>query len=130
MFHHPMWQAGRGVNNRYTQGQRQLPDVSAVADSVPIYYQSHWQAWGGTSAATPIWAMGLALVNEDLLQQRQSVFYGPGIFYQVAQHAASQHLQPYFDVTEGNNLYYPATAGWDYATGLGTPNLPNFTRSF
>ncbi|MFL6054901.1 MAG: hypothetical protein ACJ72W_18585 [Actinoallomurus sp.] len=26
----------------------------------------------------------------------------------------------------GNNLYCPATAGFDLSTGLGTPNLPAF----
>ena len=32
------------------------------------------------------------------------------------------NLVPRFhDVTSGNNLFYPATAGYDLATGLGTP---------
>jgi hypothetical protein len=29
-------------------------------------------------------------------------------------------------VTRGDNLYYHATPGWDYATGWGTPNLVDF----
>jgi kumamolisin len=33
------------------------------------------------------------------------------------------------DVTNGNNLYYTATPGWDYTTGLGTPNLANFDHT-
>ncbi len=70
MFNRPKWQTLHGVNNRYTDWKRQLPDISAVADMVPIYFQSQWQASGGTSAATPIWAIGLALVNEGLIRQR------------------------------------------------------------
>jgi hypothetical protein len=38
-------------------------------------------------------------------------------------------LQPYFDVTRGNNLYYQARPGWDYTTGLGTPNLAAFYQA-
>ena len=32
---------------------------------------------------------------------------------------------PYYDVVAGNNLYYPATTGYDLSTGLGTPNAAN-----
>jgi hypothetical protein len=46
------------------------------------------------------------------------------LFYVVAQGMNGMH--PYYDVTRGNNLYYPATPGWDYSTGLGTPNLWDF----
>jgi hypothetical protein len=35
----------------------------------------------------------------------------------------------YFDVTSGNNWYYPATPDWDFTTGLGTPNLGSFDRA-
>ncbi|WP_201361792.1 hypothetical protein [Dictyobacter formicarum] len=31
--------------------------------------------------------------------------------------------------TQGNNLYYQAARGWDYTTGLGTPNLADFYRT-
>jgi hypothetical protein len=33
------------------------------------------------------------------------------------------------DVTNGNNLYYTATPGWDYTTGLGAPNLAIFDQA-
>lgn len=48
----------------------------------------------------------------------------PQLFYVVAQN--TNRMQPYYDVTRGNNLYYPATPGWDYTSGLGTPNLWDF----
>ncbi len=121
LYTRPSWQNATGVNNQFSQGRRQVPDLSAVAYALAIYFRGQWGAVGGTSAAAPIWAAGLALVNEGLLQQRQTFAYGPQLFYMVADH--SQGMQPYYDVTQGNNLYYPATRGWDFATGLGTPNL-------
>ena len=41
--------------------------------------------------------------------------------------ARLQMLPAYHDVMEGNNLLYPATVGWDYATGWGSPYAWNFT---
>src|SRR5215467_4158001 len=125
-FKRPDWQMGLGVQNKFSNGMRQTPDVSALAFNLANYFQGQWFVARGTSAAAPIWASGLALVNEGLIQQTQSFFYGPDTFYQVAQNGASNNLHPYFDVTQGNNLYYSATASWDFASGLGTPNLPDF----
>ena len=129
-FKRPAWQIGQGVQNKYSNGARQVPDVSALAWNLATYYQGYgWVLNGGTSAATPIWASGMALVNEGLIQQTHSFFYGPDLFYTVAQVGAKEHVQPYHDVTQGNNLYYPATPGWDFATGFGTPNLPDFYKT-
>jgi hypothetical protein len=30
------------------------------------------------------------------------------------------------DIIIGNNVVYPATPGWDYTTGRGTPNIAAF----
>jgi kumamolisin len=68
----------------------------------------------------------MVLVNQALVQKSQKFAYSPQLFYQVAQHGNGAN--PYYDVTRGNNLYYQASQGWDYATGLGTPNLPDFLR--
>ncbi|HEX6557009.1 MAG TPA: peptidase S53, partial [Ktedonobacteraceae bacterium] len=86
-----------------------------------------WTAVGGTSAAAPIWAAGQALVNEDTIQRLRTFGYSPRLYYAVADKNAGGNA--YFDVTSGNNLYYPATPGWDFATGLGTPNLVSFDRA-
>ena len=127
MFKRPGWQNASGVNNRYSQGVRQLPDISAVAYALAVYYKGQWGAVGGTSAAAPIWATGLALVNQGAMQQIHKFGYSPQLFYTVADKSSSS--QPYFDVTQGNNLYYPATPGWDFASGLGTPNLAAFYQA-
>jgi kumamolisin len=127
LFHRPDWQKANGVNNKYSQNDRQLPDVSAVADHLAVYFQGQWEDVGGTSAAAPIWATGQALVNEDTMQRLNTFGYAPQLYYTVADQQASSHA--YFDVTSGDNLYYPATPGWDYATGLGTPNLADFDQA-
>jgi len=128
-FKQPDWQTGTGVNNQNSNGFRQIPDVSAVAFHLPVYFHGQWSAANGTSAATPIWAAGFTLANEGLLQQTNTFFYGPDTFYAVAQNGGSNNAQPYFDVTQGDNLHYSATDGWDYATGLGAPNLPDFYKT-
>ncbi len=125
VFQHPSWQEANGVQNRFTNGNhREIPDVSASAYALAVYFNGQWGAVGGTSAASPIWAAGLVLVNQGLMKQIGKFAASPQLFYVVAH--TSNGLQPYYDVIQGNNLYYPATPGWDYSSGLGTPNLWDF----
>ncbi len=126
-FARPNWQNAPGVQNSYSSGKRQVPDIAAAAYGLAVYFKGQWGAVGGTSAAAPIWAAGLALVNEGLIKQIHRFTYSPQMFYGAAN--KSNGMQPYFDVTRGNNLYFPATPGWDFATGLGTPNLPDFYQT-
>ncbi|MGB8347618.1 MAG: S53 family peptidase [Ktedonobacteraceae bacterium] len=126
MFKRPSWEQGNGINNQYSNGDRQEPDISALASQIAVYALGGWQSVGGTSAATPIWAAGLMLVNQALIHNDNGTYYySPGLFYEAI-NTASNSSQPYNDVTQGNNLFYPTTAGWDYATGWGSPNLTNF----
>jgi len=127
LFKRPAWQADPGVQNKYSNGMRQVPDVSAVADNLAVYFQGQWGDVGGTSAAAPIWATGQALVNEDTIQHLGTFGYAPQLYYAVANKNGGAHA--YFDVTSGDNLYYQATPGWDYATGLGTPGLASFDQA-
>lgn len=124
------WQKGAGVDNSYSNGMRQLPDVSALAFPLAAYIGGQWVLTGGTSAAAPEWAAAMALLNEATIKQLNGTFfYGSDLFYTVAEQAASQpDVHPYRDVTQGNNLFYSATPGWDFASGLGTPNLPDFYK--
>ncbi|TME02112.1 MAG: hypothetical protein E6I80_20475 [Chloroflexi bacterium] len=126
LFHRPNWQMANGVNNKYSKNVRQLPDISAVADHLAVFFQGQWGDVGGTSGAAPIWATGQALVNEDTMQHLNTFGYSPQLYYAAYKQAGGNG---YFDITSGNNLYYPATPGWDYATGLGTPNLANFDQA-
>ncbi len=127
LFHRSDWQNANGVTNKYSKNERQVPDVSAVADNLAVYFQGAWGAVGGTSAAAPIWAAGQALVNEDTMQRLGTFGYSPRLYYAVADKNAGGNA--YFDVTSGNNWYYPATPGWDFTTGLGTPNLASFDKA-
>ncbi len=119
----PAWQKGAGVKNTFSNGKRQLPDVSASADpDSGFYVVSGGQLFpiGGTSAATPFWAGSTVLIRQ--LAQKQGIrklgFIAP-ILYQLAQ----QKPSPFHDVVAGGNRYYDAGPGWDYSTGLGSPDV-------
>jgi kumamolisin len=125
----PSWQRGSGVNNQYSRGYRQVPDVSAVALNLPLYFEGQWQinpdgtgVGGGTSAATPTWAAGMALLNQALIKNYHIFWAGPDTFYQIEASKGKYH--PYIDITSGNNDAFKATPGWDFVTGLGAPDLP------
>lgn len=124
VFQRPAWQKAAGVPSR---SQRQMPDVSAVAYALAVYFKGQWGSVGGTSAAAPIWATGLALVNQGLLQQAHTFKPSPSLFYSIANNPGG--TQPYYNVTRGNNLYYKAGPGWSYTSGLGTPNLAAFYQA-
>ncbi|HEX7735095.1 MAG TPA: S53 family peptidase [Ktedonobacteraceae bacterium] len=123
-FKRPNWQAGAGVNNQYSNGARQVPDISAIAYDLPVYFQGQWVQVVGTSAATPIWASGMALVQQALITHQQFYVHGTGLFYAFQGQRSNKH--PYFDIVTGDNQYYKAVPNWDYTTGWGTPNLVDF----
>ncbi len=134
----PFGQQGPGVVNGYSTNApcyaptgtfcRQVPDVSASADPTHgylIYYSGggagSWQAVGGTSGGAPLWAAVMALADQHCAC---SVGYVNPLLYD----RAAQGPGAFNDITSGNNDYlkvnggaYPATAGYDLASGLGTP---------
>ncbi len=132
-FKRPSWQQGPGIDNQYTTGNRQVPDVAAVAIDINELNQGQWMPTGGTSAACPIWAAGMVLANQAVIQKTANgsnggvFFYAPDTFYTAWTKAGS--LRPFYNVTRGNNLYYSASNGWNYPTGIGTPNLVDFTNT-
>jgi hypothetical protein len=125
---------------------RETPDVSAQADeftgAVTIYGQSPaygangWVTIGGTSSASPIWASMLALVNAssscatDIVNHVQDAGFASPILYGIAANSTA-YAASFNDITAGNNdvygldngLVYPAHAGYDMASGLGSPQL-------
>jgi subtilase family serine protease len=137
-FNKPSWQVGPGTTNSYSNGKRQVPDISADADPNSGYSvyctttasgctSSGWISVGGTSAAAPLWAGAAADINQYLtgLGKSRLGFANP-TWYLLA--CNSQTYTPFHDVTSGNNLYYPATTGYDQATGIGTPDVWNIAR--
>ena len=137
-FKQPTWQTGPGVKNQYSNGNRQVPDVSADADPASGYAvyctvsasgcpSTGWITVGGTSAAAPMWAGSTALINGYLQQQGKSRM---GFANPVLYGLANQQTQfpPFHDVTSGTNLFYPATSGYDEASGWGSPDIYNIAR--
>jgi hypothetical protein len=147
-FTQPAWQLGTGVISSYSSGQpcnasagqycRQVPDVSADADPASGYAvyctvtnagcsSSGWITVGGTSAAAPFWAGSTALINEYLQSQGISRIGSANAALYVLFNG--QETQPAFhDVTAGTNLYYPATTGYDMASGIGSPDVNNLAQ--
>jgi hypothetical protein len=124
---------------------RQVPDVSADADpstGYTVYYSGTsskfvpgWGALGGTSAATPLWAAAAALIDSSPF----CADYGSGDagvqpegLYINASSGSPYYGLAFNDITTGDNDYtpsgysgglYPATVGYDMASGLGSPIL-------
>ena len=107
---------------------RNVPDVSLDADpntGYSIYFQGKWVIYGGTSCAAPLWAAFTALVNQQRATNGLGTlgFANPPLYtaFQGANGATDFH-----DIADGStNLFYPAVAGYDDATGLGTFNGAN-----
>lgn len=139
----PPWQRGPGVlrPGLNTRGARQVPDVSGPADPTsgfdicqtpPGAASPHCAGGnGGTSAATPFWAASMLLV------QQYAAVHGAGalarcfaapILYDLA--ARPQPVPPFHQITFGNNGFYSAAPKWNFATGLGTPDVFNLAQDY
>jgi kumamolisin len=119
----PTWQEGPGVDNTFSNGKRQFPDVSAPADPYTGWYivvGGEGSSAGGTSASSPFWA-GLAALYEQMAKQAglDGLGFLTPTLYAVA--AANPANTVFHDIVRGGNLFYETTPGWDFATGLGTP---------
>ncbi len=136
-FKQPVWQIGPSVQNQYSNGYREVPDVSADADPATGYSvyctavasgcNLSWQMRGGTGAAAPLWAGSTALINEYLQQQHKTrLGFANPMLYGLQD--ATQPFPPFHNITSGTNLFYPATPGYDEASGLGSPDLYNVAR--
>ncbi|MDQ6915729.1 MAG: peptidase S53, partial [Actinomycetota bacterium] len=131
VFARPAWQAGPpGVQNQFSNGARQLPDVSADADGRTgwaVALGGQLSEFGGTSASSPFWASSMLLIRQYAQDQHAGrLGYVNPLLYRIA--STPQPFPPFRDVTRGGNRYYPATRGWDYSTGLGSPDVWNLAR--
>jgi subtilase family serine protease len=120
---------------------REVPDISADGDPVygyAVYYEGSWQlgGFGGTSAAAPVWASIAALTDASpfcAAYGAKGATLPQNLYNAVATYHSyvySSNPQVVRDVTSGNNDYtpsgytgglYPATKGYDMASGLGVP---------
>ena len=133
LFNKPSYQSGLSF------GGRAVPDVAynAAVDGGVLVFSSAlgpaatgFYIVGGTSAGSPQWAGIFALANtaRASLAKGPVGFANPGI-YAIAQGA--HYATDFHDITSGNNalvgtgIGFAATAGYDLATGWGTPNAAN-----
>jgi subtilase family serine protease len=137
--HHdrPSWQQGPGVDNPFSNGMRQVPDVAGPADPATgfkIIYTKPGDGRrvsgqvGGTSAAAPFWSASMLLTRQLAASEGVTAFgpLGP-VLYQIA--AEQPPGAVFHDVIRGGNLLYDAGSGWDYSTGLGTPRVAGLARA-
>lgn len=113
----------------FNASNRAFPDVSALGHNYLIYDSSQGGATDvdGTSASTPVFAAMVALWNSQrLVAGKSTLGHVAPLMYQI--YAANPAA--FNDVVVGDNkctesccsMGFTATAGWDAATGLGTPN--------
>ncbi len=122
---------------------REVPDVSADADpqtGYVIVFKGSWEVIGGTSAAAPLWAAVAALIDDspfctdygsgDVGVLPQELWNIAGVNHSYIYSGGADEPEVVHDVTSGNNDYtpsgytgglYPATTGYDMASGLGSP---------
>lgn len=130
IFTKPSYQTGTGTTNSYSNGKRQVPDVTGNADpnsGYSIYSQGTWTVVGGTSAAAPLWA-GIATLNNAYAAANGKSNLGQANPTLYRMFNTTQTYAAYHDITSGTNRYYPATTGYDQASGIGSPDAWNLIR--
>jgi kumamolisin len=142
LHHRPSYQ-----NALVARNQRAVPDVAMLADIAPgyaIYCSASscgpgdpWLQIGGTSAAAPLLASGIILVDQDLDRaSRELVGFANPLLYALGESAQASSV--FSDVTAYSNDdgatfgdrqplgCCSATPGFDEASGWGSVNLSNF----
>ena len=131
----PSWQKLKGVITKANEGStkyRNGPDVTANANFT--FYvcadQGHnpnfggqecgANIYGGTSFAAPMWAGYLALANQQAAAHKDKApgFINPTI-YPLG--LSKGYATAFHDITVASNGF-PATKGYDLASGWGSPN--------
>lgn len=131
LFPEPAYQ--RGLPKRlqtFLHGHRGYPDVAydgSPESAVPIVMNGQWYRGAGTSAGTPQWAGILALADSAAGKRVGDIH---SAIYSLAR--GNRYHTDFHDITTGSIKDPPeltgkeqplkATAGWDPATGLGSPN--------
>jgi tripeptidyl-peptidase-1 len=110
---------------------RGYPDVSALGHNYYIELTGQVQAVDGTSAACPVFAGVMALLNAYRVSNGMSKMgFANPLLYSIWASTPSA----FTDITIGNNKCteesccatgFSATTGWDAVSGMGTPVLPN-----
>jgi subtilase family serine protease len=122
--------------------RRAVPDVAynanpnngfPVYDSNPFQGSTGWQEIGGTSAGAPQWAALLAIANSIRKAAGKGTMTGSNAYLYSA--AAASYSNDYHDIFAGTNTngkcgpLCSATVGYDFVTGLGSPNAANLINA-
>jgi pseudomonalisin len=113
----PAWQQSAGGS--FLGVQRGVPDVALDADPVSGYeviVDGQTEVIGGTSASAPAW-QGIWARTQGARGGALG-FAGPVIY-------GTEPASAFHDIVVGANGA-PATPGWDYTTGRGTPDIGAF----
>ncbi|KAL3296168.1 Aorsin [Colletotrichum asianum] len=117
--------ANGGIYNRIGRG---MPDVSAISQNLATLVDLDYGLISGTSAATPLFASLITIINEHRLQAGKAPvgFINPILY---------ANPKIFNDITSGNNegcntKGFSAVPGWDPVTGLGTPKFPEMLELF
>lgn len=142
VFKRPWWQRGAVPVTRANDDTRAVPDLAALADPAPGYAINvgQWTTVGGTSAAAPLTAAGIALANQAARRAGQpNVGFLNPLLYRLA--GGARGGQVVRDITTGNNDVGPgialidgqnlgccvAAAGYDQASGWGSLKVAAFS---
>jgi subtilase family serine protease len=151
LFGKPGWQMGSGVPN---DGARDVPDIAVSAPPDHDGYlictlgscvkgfrdgSNNLTVYGGTSFGPPTFAGVMALINQETGTRQGNANY---TLYALASHS----LDAFHDISSGNNMVpcqagtadcpnggtigYPAGAGYDQTTGLGTIDANNLVTEW
>ncbi|KAH9160219.1 subtilisin-like protein [Lactarius sanguifluus] len=113
---------GSRYQGLYNASSRGIPDIAAQSFNFHILLNGQEQWGSGTSAATPVVAGIISLLNDWRISTGQDPlgFLNPWLY--------GRGLAALKDITEGSNPGcgtdgFSAIAGWDPVTGLGTPQF-------
>ncbi len=145
LFAKPVWQTGPGVPSG---GFRHTPDISFNSSSKTPYYVMSQGAAGyfyGTSAAAPSLAGILTLLNQYLVSTGAQKQPGLGNINPALYRLAQVSPEVFHDTKSGDNIVpcalgspdcvngavgFPATVGFDRATGLGSIDTDAFIHKW
>ncbi|KZT44232.1 subtilisin-like protein [Sistotremastrum suecicum HHB10207 ss-3] len=125
--HNPPYSAAVFNNSRTV---RAYPDVSANGVNYVIAIDGEFALVFGTSAATPVFASVITLINAERLRVGKSPvgFINPAVY-------SSSFKEAFNDIKHGDNPGcgtngFTAVEGWDPVTGVGTPIFPKLLEQF
>ncbi len=111
----PIWQRTAGIAKKTGKRGRGVPDVAGKADLAGGYSMTvggREIAMGGTSAAAPLWAALLSVINAKT--GTRAGWINP-LLYRSSFREATR------ETTRGTNGVYHAGEGWNACTGWGSP---------